>query len=89
MIEYKKYPFVFEDNDYEIKVLFDDSTINVVAFLNNYPANGFRHLVKIPKTIDIKKLLNNDAVKNLVDLSKEDIINKRWENISRIIYECK
>jgi len=36
MILYKKYPMIFEEKNYEIRVLYDDTTINVVSFLNNY-----------------------------------------------------
>ena len=83
MILYKKYPIIFEEKDYEIKVLYDNTTINVVAFLNNYPANGFRHQVKISKKIDIKRMLEMDTVKDLVEISKNDIIEKRWEKLLR------
>jgi len=41
MILFEKIPMTYGDKDYEIRVLYDDATINVVAFHNNYPANGF------------------------------------------------
>ena len=62
-------------------MLYDNTTINVVAFLNNFPVNGFRHQVKITKNFDIKKMLEMDAVKDLVEISKNDIIEKRWEKL--------
>ena len=42
-------PYTFEKIDFEIRIYYDDVTINVVAFLNGYPANGYRYQVKIPK----------------------------------------
>jgi len=59
MIFYKKVPFSFEEKNYDIKVFYDDKTINIVAFRNNYPANGFRHQIKISKNLPIKEIVNN------------------------------
>jgi hypothetical protein len=42
---FKKIPITFEGKDYEIRVLYEDTTISVIAFLNNYPANGYRHQI--------------------------------------------
>ena len=89
MILYKKYPLPFEEKEYEIKVLYDDKIINVVAFLSNYPVNGFRHQIKIPKRFDVKEILEMDAVKELVDISKNDIIEKRWEKLLKVMDEDK
>ena len=49
MTLFKKIPFTFEEKDYEIQICYDDSVINAVVFQNNYPANGFRHQIKISK----------------------------------------
>ena len=82
---FKKHLMSFEGENYEIRVLYDDQRINVVAFHNNHPANCFRHQLKIPKDIDVKKLLGTDAVKDLVEISKNDITQKRWENLLSVI----
>lgn len=37
----KKIPFSFEGKFFEIRILLDDNTINIVVFHNNHPANGF------------------------------------------------
>ena len=89
MILYKKYPMTFEEKRYEIRVLYDDKTINVCAFLNNHPANGFRHQVKISKEFDVNGILEMNAVKDLMEMSKSDIIEKRWENFLKIQHESK
>ena len=87
MILFNKIPMNFEGKEYEIRLLYDDTTINVVAFHNNHPANGFRHQVKLPKKCDPKGVLEKDAVKELVEISRNDIIDRRWDSISKIIAE--
>jgi len=83
---FKKIPMTFEEKNYEIRVLYDDATIDVVAFLNNHPANCFRHQLIIPKNFNVKRLLRIDAVKELVEVSKKDIIEKRWEKLSKVMH---
>ena len=84
---FKKIPIKFEGKDYEIQVLFDDTTINVVAFLNHHPVNGYRHQVKLPNKCNVQGVLAQDAVAELIEISKNDIIEKRWEKLSKIIHE--
>ncbi|MFC1508370.1 hypothetical protein ACFL60_01630 [Candidatus Omnitrophota bacterium] len=81
----KKYPFTFEKKQYEIRVLYGDTTINIVAFNNNHPANGYRHQIKIMKSSDPEKLLETDAVNELVEMSKNDIIEKRLDKVAKIL----
>ena len=81
MLLFNKISMTFNKKDFEIRVLYNDTTINVVAFLNNHPANGFRYQIQIPKQIDIKEILETDAVKELVKKSQSDIIEKRWEKL--------
>jgi len=83
MILLKNFPFTFEEKYYEIRVLFSDNTINIVAFYNNHPANGYRHQIKILKNFDPEKLLETEAVKEMVEISKNDIIEKRWEKVMK------
>jgi hypothetical protein len=85
MILFKKIPMKFEKKDYEIRVLYDDATINVVAFLNNYPFNGFRHQIQVPKKFEVKRVLKTEAVKELVEIAKNDIIEKRWEKLLKAL----
>jgi hypothetical protein len=84
---FKKIPMIFEEKDYEIRVLYDDTMINVAVFLNNHPANGYRHQIILPKKCDVEGMLGKDAVTELVDISKDDIIEKRGEKLSKVIQE--
>ena len=72
---------MFEEKNYEIRILFGDNTVNIVAFYNNHPANGYRHQIKILKNFDPEKLLETETVKELVEISRNDILQKRWEKL--------
>ena len=80
----KKIPFAFAEREYEIRVYYNDIIITVVVFRNNYPTNGFRHQVKIPKKLSVKELLEQDVIDELVETAKSDIFEKRWERLLRI-----
>jgi len=83
MLLYKKVPYSFTEKDYEIKVFYNNNTINIVAFKNHYPANGFRHQIKISKNLVMKELLQNKVIDELIEICKRDISEKRWDRLSR------
>jgi len=80
---FEKIPFTYEDKHYEVRVLYDDEIINIATFSNNYPVNGFRYQIKIPKKVAVEKLLNLENFKNFIEMSKIDIIEHRWEKFSK------
>lgn len=82
---FKKESLCFDEKTYEIRVYYDESTINVLTFLNNYPANGFRHQIQIPKKCHIHGVLSEAMLDELIETSKKDITEKRWERLSKII----
>ena len=84
---FEKIAMTFEEKDYEIRVLYEDAIINVVAFFNNHPANGYRHQIRVPKKCNVQGVLEQGIVDELVELSKNDIIEKRWGKLSKIIQE--
>lgn len=86
MILFQKTKFNLDGKDYEIRVHYDDFTVNVVAFLNNRPANGYRYQVLFPKTCKVEDILKKHPVPELVENCKNDIIGKRWETLSQVIY---
>ena len=83
MFLHKKVPYSFTEKDYEIKVFYNNNTINIVAFKNHYPANGFRHQIKISKNLVMKELLQNKVIDELIEICKRDISEKRWDRLSR------
>lgn len=84
---YKKTPLKWNNENYEIRVLYDDSLINVLAFHNNHPANGFRHQIRLPKNCNVQKMLEKKIVGELVEIAKNEIVENRWGNISKIIQQ--
>ena len=70
---FEKHPISFEGENYEIRVLDDDQSVNVVFFRNNHLANCLKHQLKIPKDFDVKRSLKIDAVNELVKISKNEI----------------
>jgi hypothetical protein len=83
MTFFKKVLF-FEEKNYEIRVFRDDKTINIVTFRNNYPINGFRHQIKISKSIAIEEILKQKVIDELIEICKKDISEKRWERLTAI-----
>ena len=81
MLLYKKVLYSFAERDYEIKVFYDNNTINIVAFKNHYPANGFRHQIKISKNLVIKEILQQKVIDEFIGICKRDISEKRWERL--------
>jgi len=81
MLLYKKVLYSFAERDYEINVFYDNNTINIVAFKNHYPANGFRHQIKSSKNLVIKEILQQKVIDEFIEICKRDISEKRWERL--------
>ena len=77
-------PFNFEKDSYDIRVYYDDETINVLAFCKNRPANGYRYQIKIPKGYDVKNILEKFPVNNLVENCMSDIKEKSWAEFNKV-----
>jgi len=82
---FTKIPFPFDGKDYEVRIHYQEGLINVVAFLDNHPANGFRYQVQVPKGCDPKSVLDLHPAPELVEKCQEDLQQKRWEALSKII----
>ena len=78
---FKTIKYVFEGKGYEIRVFYNDILINVVAFSKNHPANGFRHQIKVSKEVSVNELFENDVINELIEISKKDIAERRWERL--------
>lgn len=81
MLLHKKVSSVVDNKSYEIRVLYDDRNINVVAFRDNHPVNGLRHQISVSNKYDVKELLEKEPVQELIEISKADIAEKRWERL--------
>ena len=80
---YKKTSLTWNNEIYEIRVLYDDSLINVLAFHNNHPAHGFRHQIRLQKNCNVQEILKQNIVGELVEISKNEIVENRWGKISK------
>ena len=85
MILFDSISLRFEEKDYQIRVLYDEKTINVVAFHHNHPVNGLRHQIKVPGKCDIRTALAKGAAADLVEITRQDIIQHRWPEIKEIL----
>ena len=83
MTLYENIPFTHEGSNFELRIMFDEKCINVLAFLNRYPANGFRYQILFPKRINPQRALESDAVKHLVELCRNDIVENRWQELTQ------
>ncbi|MFC1490919.1 hypothetical protein ACFL6K_06885 [Candidatus Latescibacterota bacterium] len=75
----KTIPFDFENKKFEIRILFGDNTLNIAAFRNNYPANGFRRQIKLTKNSTPEKALESKMVTDIIDWAKNDLFENRWD----------
>jgi hypothetical protein len=75
----KKIEFDHEEKKYEIRILHEDSKINIVVFFNNRPFNGYRYQIHFSKNIDIEKFLDVKNFENLIEAAKKDVVNKEWD----------
>ena len=81
MILFKKVPFTFEEQNYEIRVLYDEQLITIATFHNNYPCNGFRHHIQISKKLSVSDILQRQVIDEIIEIAKRDILEKRWERL--------
>jgi hypothetical protein len=80
---FKKIPWEFDEKDYEIRILYQDHLINITVFKGNYPANGFRYQIQLPKSTDVQKLLKFNHFNHMIEYAKEDIKQDRWKPFSK------
>jgi len=78
MILFKKIPFSFEERLYEVRIYYDDKKINLLVFRDNYPVNGFRNQINIPRKSSPESFLENSVIEELVSVARQDILEKRW-----------
>ena len=86
---FKKIPLEHEGRAYEIRVLYDDRDINVVAFQDNRPLNGYRYKVLLPKDCAARTILEQHPVDELVEACRRDVEQDRWEALSKVIRESQ
>ena len=81
---FKKIPFEHDEKKYEICIFFEKNLINISAFQYNYPANGFRYQVQLPKNVQIEKILDEENFSDIIDIAKTDIVKNRWQKFQNL-----
>ena len=77
-------PFIFEGKSCEIRVLNDRAVINVVAFADHHPVNGFRYHIQLPKHAAPERIIGTGALERLIEAAKSDIIEERWKSLQQM-----
>jgi hypothetical protein len=67
--------FIHNGKPFEIRIIFDGECVYVKAFQDNRPANRFRYSATIEVIHDMAAILGTDAVKHLIEIAKQDIVN--------------
>lgn len=81
MFLFKSIPFSVEKKDYEVKVFYNDTLVNILVFHNKYPANGFRRHGNLPGNHSVESLLNGEAVEEIVEEARQDTVERMWERV--------
>ena len=89
MSAYQVTPFQHDGKEYEIRVNSDGLAVQIRAFLDGVPANGYIYQVNLTTAFDLKKIIGMDAIKDLIDMAKEDVKQKRWERFLEALDNTK
>ncbi len=69
--------FQWQDKDYEIRIVFDGSSLVVRAYHDGKPANGFSYRVDMTTASDLKKLIGLESIGELIKPARDDVIENR------------
>ena len=78
-------PFPHEGEEFEIRITSDESKTEIQVFSGEEPANGYTYSINH----DLKRELNSNSLKDLVEIAKNDVINKNWERLLEAHKEIK
>jgi len=81
MEQFKKIPWQHSGQEYEIRIMYSDRLINILAFKDSYPLNGFRYQVQMAKNSDVKELLRTADFGHIVEVVKDDVMKDRWNKL--------
>jgi hypothetical protein len=85
MEELQRIPFMFEDNQYEVRVMHGNNLIHVLVFGKNYPATNFRYQLLLPKKTPPEIILGTDILEEMIASAKQDIFENRMEKVKAIL----
>lgn len=83
----KTLPFRHKDVDYEVRCISDGYTIHIRAFRGKVPANGYAYSLTHPMAFDIANVRGVDAIEDLIEEAKNDVIEENWERYLKAVEE--
>lgn len=86
---FKSIPFEFEDEQYEVRLATDGTTVYVRAFKNGEPADGFGYQVSLPMVMDIQAIMGLSAIDELIAEAQRNVRSKTWEEVLKLEAEMK
>ena len=75
--------------EYEVRIISDGNTLYIRAFKDAKPANGYRYSVDLVTAMDIEHVIGYDAIKDLVESAKTDVIENRWAKYLEAVKSTK
>lgn len=78
---YKRVPFEFEGEKYEILVFREENGYRVRAFSDNKPVNPWVYFVDYETNMDFTWRIGESACDHLIAQAKSDIIEKRLDKL--------
>lgn len=73
--------FTANGKDYEIQVKCDGQELEIRAYHAGHPANGYSYHITLTTAHDLKVLAEQEAVKELIYIAKNDVIEQRYEKL--------
>lgn len=67
--------FTHDGKEHEVRIICDGESVYAKVFQDNQPANRFRYSATIEVFDDMSTIAETDAVKHLVEIAKQDVIN--------------
>jgi len=61
--------------EHEVRVICDGESVYVKVFQDGRPSNRFRYSATIEVIHDMATVARTDAVKHLIDIAKQDVVN--------------
>lgn len=81
--------FTANGKTYEIQLSSDEGGIKVRAFTGGKPANGYSYHVTFETAHDLKVVAGLDAVKELIRIAEDDVVQQRYEGLLKALKMLK
>ncbi len=73
--------FTAHGKNYEIHIQLTGQELEVRAYGNGQPANGYSYHITLETKHELSVLAGQDAVKELIAVAKNDVIEQRYEKL--------